>query len=115
MMSPIGRAATAYRAEIEDLAKAGYAAFDNLKVKAEDFGRALDVMAQAGKEGAFELKDMAQHFPSLTAAAQALKMGGLDGVAKLAAMLQIARKGAADGSEDATAARHAALADIGVA
>jgi TP901 family phage tail tape measure protein len=102
LMGPIGRAATAYKAEIEDLAKSGFAVLDNLKVKADDFGRALDVMAQSGKEGAFELADMARFFPSLTAAAQALKITGVDGVAKLAAALQIARKGAADGSEAAT-------------
>ncbi len=102
LMGPIGRAATAYSAAIEDLAKSGFAVLDNMKVKAEDFGRALDVMAQSGKEGAFELKDMATYFPSLTAAAQALKIEGVDGIAKLAAALQIARKGAADGAEAAT-------------
>ncbi|NKC48103.1 phage tail tape measure protein [Ochrobactrum anthropi ATCC 49188] len=58
----MGRAATAYRAEVDDLAKAGFAALDNLKVPATDFGKALDAMAQAGKEGAFELRDMAQYF-----------------------------------------------------
>lgn len=102
MMRPIGRAATAYRAEVEDLAKAGFAVFDNLKVDPKNFTQALDVMAQAGKEGAFEIKDMAREFPSLTAAAQALGMQGVDGVAKLSAALQIARKGAGTSSEAAT-------------
>lgn len=98
LIEPIGKAATAYRAEIEDLAKAGYAALDNLKVPAGEFMAALDAMAKTGKEGAFELKDMAKEFPGLTASAQALGIKGVAGVADLAAALQVARKGAADGS-----------------
>lgn len=102
LLEPIGRAATAYKAAVEDLAKAGFAAMDNMKVPADHFAKALDVMAQAGKEGAFELKDMAREFPALTAAAQALGISGVEGIAKLSAALQIARKGAATGSEAAT-------------
>jgi TP901 family phage tail tape measure protein len=102
MMRPIGRAATAFKADVDDLAKAGYAAFDNLKVGPQEFAQALDVMAQAGKDGSFELKDMATHFPSLTAAAQALGMKGIDGVSKLSAALQIATKGAGSASQAAT-------------
>ncbi len=59
-------------------------------------------MAQAGKEGAFELRDMAQYFPSLGAAYGALKQKGVPAVADLAAALQIARKGAGESSEAAT-------------
>lgn len=102
LIGPIGKAATAYRASIDDLAKAGFSALDNLKVKAEDFGKALDIMAQSGKEGAFEIKDMAGEFPALTAAAQALKMDGVTAIGRLTAALQIARKGAANGAEAAT-------------
>lgn len=102
MLPAINRVATAYRASSDDVARAGQAAFMNLKVPASAVGDAFDVMASAGKAGAFELKDMAKEFPSLTASAQALKMSGVDGVAKLAAALQIARKGASDGSEAAT-------------
>lgn len=102
LMGPIGRAATAYQAEIEDLSKAGFAVLDNLKVKAEDFGKALDVMAQSGKDGAFEIKDMAAKFPELTAAASALEMKGIKAVGRLSAALQIARKGAGTSAEAAT-------------
>lgn len=102
MMPAIGQAAAAYRAEIEDLAKAGFAAMDNLKVRTEDFARTLDVMVTAGKEGSFEIRDMATYFPQLTAAAEALGMKGNSAVAKLAAALQIARKGAGDASSAAT-------------
>lgn len=102
MMPSIGKAATAYRAEIEHLASAGYAALDNLKVPAEQFGQALDSMAQAGKAGAFELRDMAQYFPQLTTAYQGLGQQGVPAVADLAAALQITRKGAGDASSAAT-------------
>ncbi len=98
----IGRTATAYRASIEDLSKAGFSVLSNLRLQTEDFGRALDAMAQAGKEGSFELRDMAQYFPMLTAGADALGIRGVQGVAQLSAALQIARRGAGDASSAAT-------------
>lgn len=102
LLKPIGRAATAYNAAITDLSQAGYAALDNLKVPALEFGKALDAMAQAGKAGAFELKDMAKYFPALGAAYQGLGQKGVPAVADLSAALQIVRKGAGDSSEAAT-------------
>ncbi|WP_336811194.1 phage tail tape measure protein [Bosea sp. MMO-172] len=98
----IGRTATAYNAEVTDLAKAVFSSIDNLKVAAKDVPKILDSMAYSGKAGAFEIKDMAAEFPALTASAQALGMTGVDAVSKLTAALQIARKGAATGSEAAT-------------
>lgn len=102
LMPAIGRAATAYKAEIADLAQAGYAALDNLKVPADQFAGALDAMAQAGKDGAFELKDMARYFPALGAAYQGLDQTGVPAVADLAAALQVVRKGTGDSAEAAT-------------
>ncbi|WP_336867752.1 phage tail tape measure protein [Sphingomonas sanguinis] len=102
MMTPIGRAATAYKAEIADLSNAAFAATDNLKVPVDQTKRVIDIMATAGKAGAFEIKDMAQYFPSLTAAYQALGQKGAGAVADLAAGLQIARKGAGDSASAGT-------------
>ncbi len=96
MMKPIGRAATAYKAEISDLSAAAFASTENLKVPVAQTGKIIDVMASAGKAGAFEIKDMAQYFPALTAAYQGLGQTGVGAVADLAAGLQIARKGAGD-------------------
>jgi len=107
MMQPIGRAATAYKADIADLSAAAFAANDNLKVPVAQTGNIIDIMAAAGKRGAFEIKDMAQHFPALTAASQALGQQGAPAVADLAAALQIARKGA--GSSEAAATNVANL------
>jgi TP901 family phage tail tape measure protein len=102
MMKPIGRAATAYKAEIADLSAAAFAANDNLKVPIAQTGQVIDIMAEAGKAGAFEIKDMAGAFPSLTAGYQALGQTGTRAVADLAAALQIARKGAGDSASAAT-------------
>lgn len=99
---PIGKAATAYRAATDDLAAAAYSAVNNLKVPAEDIGTAIDMMAQAGKDGAFELRDMAQYFPGLAAQYQGLGQTGTSAVADLAAALQIVRKGTGDASSAAT-------------
>jgi hypothetical protein len=58
-------------------------------------------MAAAGNAGAFEVKDMARHFPGLTAQLQALGQRGVPAVADLSAALQIARRGAGDADEAA--------------
>ncbi len=102
MVSPIGKAATAYRAEIADLAAASYANFNNLKVPINQTALALDAMAKAGKDGGFELKDMAQYFPSITAQAQALGQTGVAGVADLAAALEVVRGKSGTAEEAAT-------------
>ncbi|WP_225206254.1 phage tail tape measure protein [Novosphingobium huizhouense] len=101
MVSPIGRAATAYKAEIGDLAATSNANFANLKVPIEQTGAALDIMAAGGKAGAFEIKDMARFFPSLTAQMQGLGQSGLGAISDLTAALQIARRGAGTSEEAA--------------
>ncbi len=74
---------------------------DNLKVGANDLGRAFDIMAASGKLGSFELGAMARNFPTITASARALGVEGVQGVASLSAALQVAMKSA--GSEDEAA------------
>ena len=97
-----GKAATAYKADIADLSAATFAAHDNLQVPINQVGKAIDVMAHAGKEGAFEVKDMAQYFPALTSNLKSLGSQGVPAVADLAAALQITRKGAGDAAAAAT-------------
>lgn len=101
MVGPIGKVATAYRAEIADLSAAAFANFQNLKVPISQNAKALEVMASAGNAGAFEIKDMAQYFPSLTAQAQAFGQHGVGAVADLAAAAQIAHKATGDSSSAA--------------
>lgn len=92
MITPIGRLATAMKVDMADGAAAAFANLQNLKVAADDTGRALDIMAAAGNAGAFEVRDMARHFPGLTAQLNALGESGLGAVGNLSAALQIARR-----------------------
>nr|KZA99963.1 hypothetical protein A4A59_19500 [Rhizobium leguminosarum] len=97
-IDPVGKAATATGAAIEDLSSASVSAIQNLKVAPGLIQQMLDGMAAAGNAGAFELKDMAQYFPQLTASAQTLGMEGVPAINDIAAALQIARRGAGDAS-----------------
>jgi TP901 family phage tail tape measure protein len=97
----LGRTATASGSNIEDLAKTAFQLVDTLGVAPENLSAELDRLAFAGKKGAFELKDMAQHFPALAAQAKELGLTGTEAVATLASALQMAKKGAADPAEAA--------------
>lgn len=99
MLGPIGRLSTAYKVEVPDAANAGYASLSNLKIAAADTGRVFDIMAKAGNDGSFEIRDMARHFPSLTAQMQALGDTGVDAVADLSAALQVAMHTAGNADE----------------
>src|SRR5574344_1187598 len=101
-MQVIGKTATAAGAEISDISKTAFALTDNLKVPVSELNRTMDILAQSGKEGRFELKDMAAAFPSLTAGASMLGMRGVPAVAELGAALQVAMKGAGSAPEAAT-------------
>jgi TP901 family phage tail tape measure protein len=100
-MRTLGKVATAYGADVNETARTAYAAFSNLKVPVGEVGKLFDVLAQAGKEGNFELKDMAKELPSIAASAQMLGVTGISGASRIAAALQIARRGAGDPSEAA--------------
>lgn len=102
MLGQIGKTATATGGDIEDLAKAAFTLNDTLGIKpGAEMTAALDTLAQAGKEGNVELKEMAKQLPVLGAGFQSLKMGGREAAATMAAALEIARKGAADADEAA--------------
>ena len=100
-MNVIGKTATAEQAAIVDISKTAFSLTDNLKVPVLELSRTMDILAQSGKEGRFELKDMAGAFPGLTASASMLGMKGVPAVAQLGAALQVAMKGAKDAPEAA--------------
>ncbi|MBX9746282.1 MAG: phage tail tape measure protein, partial [Hyphomonadaceae bacterium] len=102
LLGPIGRAATAQKAELVDLANVSFSVFNNLKVPIGESARALDIMTFAGKRGGVELRDMARNFPALTAAASGLGQKGVAAVADISAALEIAKNGAGDADEAAT-------------
>ena len=94
LMAPsIGRLGTAFKVDLADGAAAAYANMNNLKVPIGETSRALDIMAASGNEGAFEIRDMAKHFPALTAQMAALGETGIGTVSDLSAALQVAEKG----------------------
>src|SRR5574344_1374073 len=100
-MNVIGRTATGEQAEIVDISKTAFSVTDNLKVPVNELAKSMDILAMAGKEGRFELKDMAAAFPSLTAGASMLGMKGIPAVTQLGAALQVAMKGAGSAPEAA--------------
>ncbi len=106
IMPTLAKTATAYRAEIADLADTGMAAIQNLRVKVEEMPAVMDTLAAAGKAGAFELKDMAQYLPGISAQAESVGMKGTRAILELGTALQIVRKGAGDSSEAATNLRN---------
>ncbi len=94
----IGRAATAANAEFADMAGVGTAMLNNLKLPADQMRDSLGALVIAGKEGSFELKDMAQHFPRLTSQVAKFGVKGREAVNFLGSALQIAMKGTSDPS-----------------
>lgn len=106
LMRPIGRTATATASAIEDVARASFTLNDALKINPAQMQDALAILVQAGKEGNFEFKAMAENLPVLGASFVALKMEGREAVATMGAALQIARKGAKNEEEAANNMRN---------
>lgn len=98
----IGRVAQASGANAGDLAQSVLAMVNNLRLGPDQVEQALASMVQAGKEGQFELRDMAREFAGLTAAAAGIGLTGPRAVHSLAAALQVARQGAGSAGEAAT-------------
>ncbi|MGC4411271.1 phage tail tape measure protein [Rhizobium sp. ST-5] len=97
----IGKAAKAANASMADMAGVATSLLQTLKLPADQLDEMLAGLVVAGKEGAFELKDMAKYFPTLTGQMAKLGVTGREAGTQLAAMLQIARKGTADPAEAA--------------
>jgi len=98
-MAPTLKLAKTAGVEIGEASQSGIALMQNLGVEARQLGAAFDIMAKAGKEGRFEINDMAKAFPGVASRAGVLGMSGLDGVRRMSAMLQITRMNARDADE----------------
>lgn len=79
------------RVAFDDAANAAMAFNQNMKVSADQIERAFDAAAYAGKQGKFELKDMAQYLPSIGAQAARRGLKGVGGVAEVTAALTAIR------------------------
>ncbi|QDH33992.1 phage tail tape measure protein [Porphyrobacter sp. YT40] len=98
-IGPASRLATAYKVELPDAADAAFASINNLKVASSEAAVVFDTLAAAGNEGGFEVRDMAKHFPALTAQMAALGERGVPAVADLSAALQVAMNTAGNADE----------------
>ena len=101
-MEALGKVATATNSDLLDVTKTGYQLQNALKIRPVELKATFDALAFAGKQGAFELKDMAQFMPTIAAAAGTLGIQGKQGAIALASMMQMVRKDAPDASQAAT-------------
>ncbi len=102
LMPQLGRAATAAGAEIADMARMAVALNQNLRIAAERMENVFAGLGVGGKEGRFELPDMARAFPRLTGLLANLGVTGEEAVAHIGAALQIAMRAAAEPAQAAT-------------
>ncbi|MER8427827.1 phage tail tape measure protein [Mesorhizobium sp. M1403] len=94
--------AQAAGAEITDIATTADSIGTNFGIAGDKMQRAFDILVTSGKQGKFELKDMAQYIPSLAPAFAALGYKGEKGLGRLASALQTIRIREGDASEAAT-------------
>ena len=98
-LEPTLKLAKASGIEVSEASQVGIASIQNLGVAVRDLGSAFDVMAKAGKLGSFELNDLSKAMPGAASRARTLGMSGLDGVRRISAMLEVARKNSRDADE----------------
>lgn len=98
--------AQAAGAEIADIATTADAVGNSFGIAGERMQHAFDILVTSGKQGKFELRDMARYLPSMAPAFAALGYKGEQGLSKLAAMLQTIRQRTGSAEEAATAAQN---------
>ncbi|TIQ18892.1 MAG: phage tail tape measure protein [Mesorhizobium sp.] len=98
----VAATAQAADANIADIATTADAIGSSFKFAGNNMQRAFDILVTSGKQGKFELKDMAQYLPSLAPAMASLGYEGEKGLGKLASMLQTVRLQTGDASSAAT-------------
>jgi TP901 family phage tail tape measure protein len=98
--------AQAAGAEIADIATTADAVGNSFNITGDKMQHAFDILVSSGKQGKFELRDMARYLPSMAPAFAALGYKGEQGLSKLAAMLQTIRQRTGSAEEAATAAQN---------
>lgn len=88
----VGRTATAMGADLLDITNLAYSASENLKVPVDQLGATMDAASAAGQAGHFELRDMAQYIPTLSASYQSLGQTGVKALADISAAMQVSLK-----------------------
>jgi TP901 family phage tail tape measure protein len=102
LLPTIARVATATGSSMEDLSQTAFQLQQQMGLTAAQMPQAFAALVQAGRDGNFELRDMAREFPNILTMARALGMQGPGAVASLGAALQVARTAAGTSGEAAT-------------
>lgn len=98
-----GKVARATGSSVEDIASTAADLSKKFGIKSvQDMTDALGLLTQQGKDGSFELKDMAKQFPKIGAAAANYGLTGIEGVKQLGGFAQIARRGVGNSESAAT-------------
>ncbi|HDT1432254.1 TPA: phage tail tape measure protein [Enterobacter hormaechei subsp. steigerwaltii] len=98
----LGKAATATKADMTDLAKMTYAFSDALKITdAKELEQAFGMAATGAKLGSFELKDMAKALPGMTKAFAARGITGKEAIMEIVSSLEVG-KGSGSAEEAVT-------------
>lgn len=79
-------------ADMNDVAQAGIASMNNLKIPSSDLMKAYEIMSASGKAGQVELKNMAGTLPELLASGEKAGYTGLSGLRDITSFLQYSRK-----------------------
>jgi TP901 family phage tail tape measure protein len=98
---PTVKTAKAGYAEVNDVAQAGIASMNNLKIPAGQLQSAYDIMLASGKSGQVELKNMAGTLPELLASGEKAGYSGLSGLTDITSFLQFSRKSTGTAGEAA--------------
>ncbi|MGQ0329803.1 phage tail tape measure protein [Citrobacter portucalensis] len=98
----LGKAATATKADMTDLAKMTYAFSDALKITdAKELEQAFGIAATGAKLGSFELKDMAKALPGMAKAFAARGITGKEAIMQIVSSLEVG-KGSGSAEEAVT-------------
>lgn len=106
LLPQIAKTSVAYGATPEDLANTVTSLTKTLGVADDELTKALAGIAKSTKAGQFEFRDMARWIPGLAPMMADMGMTGQQGVAEMAAALQVARKGAGSSDEAANNLRN---------
>lgn len=105
MLPSVLATAQASGSSIESIATSADALSTAFNISGGEMQSAFDILVAGGKAGKFELKDMAQHLPSLAPTFRALGYEGEAGLRKLIVALQTVRTQTGQSGEAATAFR----------
>jgi hypothetical protein len=101
-LGTFAKVSAATGASVEVLSQAAAALSDNLDVSPDELMRVFDILAAQGKDGAVELRNLAEELAGLTGQYALFGTKGAKGTAQLGAFLQVLRKGAPSAAEAAT-------------